>query len=70
MPHLSGRVTECVRIKMYEVGSYFGLVLLRCVFSAILMIQVVFDTTPCWLVNVFHVSKEPGASTLMVVEPI
>jgi uncharacterized membrane protein len=39
---------------MYEVGSYFGPVLVICFFSAVLMIQVVCDTTPYWLVIVFN----------------
>jgi hypothetical protein len=55
---------------MCEVGSYFGTVLVRCVSSAVLMIQVVCDTSPCCLVNVFNISKEMGASTVMVFEPI
>ena len=55
---------------MYEVGSYFGPVLVRCVSSAVLMIQVVCDTIPCWLGNVFNISEEMGSSTFMVFEPI
>jgi len=55
---------------MYEVGSCFGPVLVKCVSSAVLMVQVVCDTTPCWLVNIFNISEEMSASTFMVFETI
>jgi hypothetical protein len=55
---------------MYEVGSYFGSVLVKCVFSVVLMVQVVCDTTPCWLVNIFNISEEMSASAFMVFETI
>jgi hypothetical protein len=57
-------------MKMYEVGSFFGPVLVKCVSSAVLMVQVVCETTPCWLVNIFNVLEEMGASTFMVFETI
>jgi len=43
---------------MYEFGSYFGQVRVRFDSSAVLMIHVVCDTTPCWLVNVLNISEE------------